>query len=151
MRHLLLAIIAVALAGCADGTPNYSMNKPGTTLQQQQADIYACSGSSTSLHLDAETGAVVMQCLRARGYTFALTNAQDVANAAALDNFNNAIAAANAAYAAGLAQSPPVQVQPMPPVPQQTFCNQLGNTVTCNGPGLQQTFCNRIGNTITCQ
>jgi hypothetical protein len=66
------------------------------------------------------------------------------------EEFGQRLAAANAAYAAGLAQSPPVQVQPIPPVSQQTFCNQLGNTVTCNGPGLQQTFCNRIGNTVTC-
>jgi hypothetical protein len=65
--------------------------------------------------------------------------------------FGQSVAAANQAYAAGLAQSPPVQVQPMPPVSQQTFCNQSGNMTTCNGPGLQQTFCNRIGNTVTCQ
>ena len=67
------------------------------------------------------------------------------------EEFGQRLSAANAAYAAGLAQSPPIQVQPMTPVPQQTFCNQLGNTVTCNGPGLQQTYCYRIGNTITCQ
>jgi hypothetical protein len=70
--------------------------------------------------------------------------------AAEWEEFGQRLAAANAAYAAGLAQSPPVQVQPMPPVRQQTFCNELGNTITCNGPG-GQTFCNRIGNTITCQ
>ena len=86
------------------------------------------------------------------------------------EDFGRRLSDANAAYAAGLAQSPSVQVQPMPPVSQQTFCNQSGNMLTCNGPGLQQrfctqsgnmltcngpglqqTFCNQIGNTITCQ
>ena len=66
------------------------------------------------------------------------------------EEFGQRLSAANTAYAAGLAQAPPVQVQPMRPVPQQTFCNQSGNTITCNGPS-GQTFCNRIGNTITCQ
>jgi hypothetical protein len=66
------------------------------------------------------------------------------------EEFGQRLSAANAAYAAGLAQSPPVQVQPMTQAPQQTFCNQLGNTITCNGPS-GQTFCNRIGNTTTCQ
>ena len=66
------------------------------------------------------------------------------------EEFGQRLSAANTAYAAGLAQAPPVQVQPMRPVPQQTFCNRLGNTITCNGPS-GQTFCNQIGNTTTCQ
>jgi hypothetical protein len=64
--------------------------------------------------------------------------------------FGQRLAAANAAYAGSLAQSQPVQVQPLPQVPQQTFCNQLGNTTTCT-TGTRQVFCSRIGNTITCQ
>ncbi len=81
--------------------------------------------------------------------------ANDPQTQQALQEFGDYLAGVNARWAAAQQQTnaQQIQVQPIvvPQVPQQTFCNQSGNMVTCNGPGLQQTFCNRNGNTITCQ
>lgn len=91
-------------------------------------------------------------CIMLLGATLAGC-ANDPQTQQALQEFGDYLAGVNARWAAAQQQTnaQQIQVQPIPQVSQQTFCNQVGNTVTCNGPGLQQTFCNRIGNTITCQ
>jgi hypothetical protein len=85
MRSAVVTIFWLLLAGCAmspTGIGGYTANKPGITAQQKSADLYQCMkenasavsefepAGTASVRMDDATGAMVMACMAARGYSF---------------------------------------------------------------------------------